>query len=188
MRDAIIRVTGDKMRGRLIRKALLYNWDAHISNLPNLIAGALGMIINNTILFAGLWAMIFAGKARNAELLPYFIALNAVVMVSWGGLNFWFGGLRLLGELITEGRLEPMLATPRNPILLASISRSQPISLGDVVMGLVVIAIMAFKFSFLVAVRSLLAAGISTLAFAALYIFCGALTFFIPEAIALASY
>ena len=169
------------MRSRLIKTALLYNMDAHHANPVNLLAGALGMFVNNTIFLVGIWGMLFAGKTKNAELLAYFIALYAIVTASWGAVNFFFGGLRFLGDYITEGTLEPMLATPRDPILLAAISRSSPMALGDLVMGFVGIFILGIKLDPSMAARSILAAIISAVGFAALFISAGALSFFIPR-------
>jgi ABC-type uncharacterized transport system permease subunit len=169
------------MRSRLISRSLLFNLDAHRANLPNLIAGATGMFVNNVIFLTGIWAMLFAGKAANARLVPYFVALCSVVMLSWGAVNFFFGGLRALGEYITEGALEPMLATPRDPILLAAISRSSPIALGDLVMGVMGVVAIAVKLGLAMALRCSVAAVISAVGFAALFVFAGAISFFVPR-------
>lgn len=172
---------GAKMRSRLIRSALLYNLDAHRANPANLIAGAVGMIVNNVIFLAGLWAMLFAGKPTNDKLLPYYLSLICVVTTSYGLVNFFAGGLRWLGALISDGGLEPLLATPRDPVLLAGLSRSQAVSLGDLAMGTVGLAFVAMKLGVWVGLECAAATAISALAFAALFIACGSLSFFIPR-------
>jgi ABC-type uncharacterized transport system permease subunit len=165
----------------LIPKALAYNLDAHRANPANLAAGALGMIVNNVIFFMGMWGMLFAGKPTNSAMLPYYVSLNAVVLVSWGALNFFFGGLRWLGELITEGTLEPLLATPRDPLLLAGLSRSSPIALGDLIMGLASFVAIGWALDAGIAGRCVAAAVISMIGFAALFIAAGALSFYVPR-------
>ncbi len=169
------------MRSRLISRALIYNLDAHRANLPNLIAGAVGMFINNVIFLAGMWGMLFAGKTEHREMVPYFLALYAIVTASWGAVNFFLGGLRELGETISDGALEPMLATPRDPILLAAISRSSPVALGDLLMGLAGMIGIGIWLEPALALRCLMAASISAIGFAALFIAAGSLSFFIAR-------
>ncbi len=169
------------MRTPLFLRALAYNLDAHRANAANLAAGAAGMVINNVIFLAGVWAMFFAGKARNQELVPYFVALQVVVMTSWGAVAFFLGGLRSLPEYVTDGSLEPMLATPRSPVLLAAISRSGAPALGDLLMGLAGVGAIAWKWGGLMALASLVAAAVSAVGFAALFILAGAICFFIPR-------
>ncbi len=164
---------------RLIATALRYNMDAHRANPANLIAGALGMLINNIIFLLGIWGMLFAGKPRNSDLIPYYVALNTIVMTSWGAVNFFFGGLRSLGELISDGMLETMLGTPRDPILLAGISRSHPIALGDLFMGICGFFVMFYWFTPIAVLKSIMASLISAVAFSALFIAAGSLSFFI---------
>lgn len=165
----------------LLFQALIYNMDAHRSNPVNLWAGALGMMINNILFLIGIWGMIFAGKPQNSDLLFYYLALNATVMVAWGAMNFFFGGLKSLGELITEGALEPMLATPRDPLLLAGISKSHPIALGDFLMGIIGFVVLAFRWSSFLVLKCAIASVLSAIGFMALFIFAGALSFFIPR-------
>ncbi len=166
---------------QLLQKALVYNMDAHRSNPTNLIAGAIGMMMNNIILLIGIWGMLFAEKPENTQLLPYYIALIAVVMTAWGIIHFFLGGLGSLGDLITNGILDPMLATPRHPLLLVSISKSHPVALGDLVIGLFAHGLLIFKVNPTMGYQCLFATVISSLAFASLFIFAGSLSFFIAR-------
>jgi len=52
----------------LIRLAISYHWDAHRFNPVNLLAGVFGMMINNTIVLFGLWAMLFSGKPDSGKM------------------------------------------------------------------------------------------------------------------------
>ena len=92
---------------RFLGKALRYNMSAHISNVPNLLAATLGMVLNNGIFLLGMWGMLFAGKEQNQDLLHYYIALNVLMMLSYGVLCFFFGGWIEMGDLIVKA--EPRL-------------------------------------------------------------------------------
>ncbi len=109
---------------KLLSLSLKYHFDSQKSNPMNLIAGTVGMIINNLIVLWGLWAMLFYNKPNGASLTVYFISLNAMIAIAWGSLLFFVGGFRSLGEYIEEGSLEPMLSTPRHPLVLVGLSQS----------------------------------------------------------------
>jgi hypothetical protein len=76
---------------RLMKLALKYHWDAQKSNPANLIAGTVGMIVNNFIVLWGLWAMLFHGKPDGERLTIYFLSLNAMVTIAWGAVCFFIG-------------------------------------------------------------------------------------------------
>jgi ABC-type uncharacterized transport system permease subunit len=166
---------------RILKTAWLYQLDAHRSNPANLIAASVGMFVNNIIFLVGMWGLLFAGKPQNDGVRPYFFALTFVVMLSWGSLNFLLCGYRLLGDLITDGELEPLLATPRAPLGLIAVSRSSPFALGDVIMGLMGIIWLGWAFGPDIGLRASAAALISMIGFAALFIGAGSLAFFIPR-------
>jgi ABC-type uncharacterized transport system permease subunit len=166
---------------QLMYRSLKYNLSAHLANLPNLVAGALGMLINNTLFLTGLWGMLFAGKPENEPLLFYFVALNALVMTAWGGINFFFGGWIDLGELITNGQFESKLSTPRHPLVLVATHFLHPSALGDLFMGLFGIGVLCIWGPPGMGVKTLIACGFSTVALFSLYIFSGSLAFFLPR-------
>ncbi len=166
---------------RILFTALRYQMDAHRANPANLWAGGLGMFINNAIFLAGMWGLIFAGKPQNNSILAYYFSLSFVVMLSWGGLNFFLCGYRRLGDLITNGELEPLLATPRPVLGLVAIAYSSPFALGDLIMGALGLIWVGFQFGWGISARSVLATGLSGLGFAALFIGAGSLAFFIPR-------
>jgi ABC-type uncharacterized transport system permease subunit len=160
-------------------KSLVYNLDSHRANPVNLLAGIVGVALNAVFLLLGVWAMLFAGKVQNQNLVPYFITLQAIVMFSWGFVNFFFGGLRSLPEYVTEGALEPMLATPRNPLLLAALSKSNAPSLGELGMGCCCLLFIGSKWGWEMAGGGLMAAGIATLGWMAVFILAGVISFFV---------
>lgn len=144
-------------------------------------------MINNVLLLVGLWGMLFAGKPENAPQALYFITLNVVVMTSWGSLCFFVGGLRSLGDIISDGALEPMLATPRHPLVLAAGHQSHVASLGDVLMGLAGLVYIGFWAGPEFALRCLFAILISMLAFTSVFIAAGSVAFFVSRGAALST-
>lgn len=166
---------------QLMLRSLKYNLSAHFSNLPNLLAGSLGMLLNNTIFLIGMWGMLFVGKPENQPLLFYYIAMNGLIMTSWGGINFFFGGWIDLGELIVSGQFESKLSTPRHPLVLVATHVLHPAALGDLIMGLVGIAILFIWGPPGMGVRTLLSCGFGTIALFSLYIFSGSLAFFVSR-------
>ncbi|MGE0171258.1 MAG: ABC-2 family transporter protein [Oligoflexales bacterium] len=166
---------------RLLFTFIRYNLNAHLANLPNLLAGALGMFVNNILFLMGMWGMLFAGKAANQPFLYYYIALNALVMTAWGMTNFFLGGLQEFGDLIVNGTFESKLSTPRHPLILVSTHSLYPPALGDLVMGLTAILIVAVWGPPGMGVRTLLATIFSTFGFLALYITSGSVAFFVQR-------
>jgi len=167
--------------GGFLRRALAYNFDQFRAAPANLIAGALGMVINNVLFLSGIWMMLFAGKDENRPIQLYFIALNALVMVSWGFVNFLVGGLRELGSFVEEGTLEPMLATPRHPLWLVAFSRNHVPAFGDLVMGVLLLGLLAALGDPAMASRALAAIAISCVAWAGFFVLVGSLAFFLPR-------
>lgn len=170
---------------RLIVLAFRYHWDAQKSNPVNLLAGTFGMIINNVIILWGLWVMLFDGKPDGRELTIYFLALNAMVTIAWGSICFFLGGIRSLGEYIEEGSLEPMLATPRRPLLLAGISQIFTPALGDLLQGFCNLIVLFYLAPVDLAGRCILFTLVSAMAFLGLFILTGSIPFFVRRGNAL---
>ncbi len=171
---------------RVLKTAIACHWGAHRSNPVNFFAGTLGMIVNNVIVLVGLWAMLFQGKPNEQVLTLYFLALNAMVVLAWGGVCFFFGGVEGLARTIENGALEPMLSTPRDPLLLVGISESVLPALGDLLQGSLCLLLLFYLAPFDMALRCLLFVGVSTLAFLGLFILTGSLVFFVRRGSALA--
>jgi ABC-type uncharacterized transport system permease subunit len=171
---------------RLALLALKYHWDSQKSNPANLVAGTLGMIINNLIILWGLWAMLFDGKPDGEAMTIYFLALNGMITIAWGSICFFLGGIRYLGEYIEEGSLEPMLATPRKPLLLVGISQSMMPALGDLIQGSCNLIALVFLAPIELALRALAFTFVSAIAFLGLFILMGSIPFFVRRGNALA--
>ena len=166
---------------RLLILALKYNFDSQKSNPMNLIAGTFGMIINNAIVLWGLWAMLFDGKPDGKHLTMYFLCLNSIVTISWGSILFFLGGLRNLALHVEEGTLEPMLSTPRHPLLLVAISESSTPALGDILQRLCNLFAIFYLAGAMLALRSFLLVFVSIIGFMGLFILAGAIPFFLKR-------
>lgn len=164
---------------RMVALALRHHWDAHKSNPTNLFAATVGMVVNNLIILWGLWAMLFDGKPDSQQLTVYFVSLNTIVTIAWGSVCFFFGGVRSIGEYIEEGTLEPMLATPRNPLLLVGISQSIAPAFGDIVQGFFNLAALFYLGPLAMAGRCALFSLISAAGFLGLFVLAGSISFYV---------
>lgn len=165
----------------LLFKAFRNNWSAQASNKVNLWAALVTMIANNLLFLYGMWLMLFDGKAQNKSLFPYYLTMTVLAYVGWGTLNFFVGGLRILGEMIDNGKLEPMLGTPRSPLLLVAISDSNATALGDLIQGVITLVILFWLQDYDWVLRALFCSGIAIVGFAAIFIFAGTLAFFMSR-------
>lgn len=165
----------------LLGKAIKHNWSAQASNPVNLWSGLLTMIVNNILFLYGMWLMLFAGKEQNQKIFPFYLTLTVLAYIGWGTLNFFVGGLRELGEIIDDGKLEPMLGTPRHPLLLVAISRSSVTALGDFLQGIFTLGFLYWYTGFEWALRASFASVIVIIGFAAIFIAAGTLAFFMSR-------
>lgn len=172
----------------LLRMSIMYNLSAHASNLPNLIAGTLGMLSNNILFLTGIWGMLFAGKPQNDQFVIYFIVMNAIIMLAWGAINFFFGGWIDLADLIVNGSFESKLATPRHPLVLVATHNLHPSALGDLIMGLGGVILLFAWGETSIAFRTLIASCFAFIGLFATYIFAGSLAFYISRGNALSRF
>jgi ABC-type uncharacterized transport system permease subunit len=172
----------------LFFKAIRYNWSAQASNKVNLTSAIATMIVNNILFLYGMWLMLFDGKEQNKTLWPYYLTLTMLAYVGWGAVNFFTGGLKAMGEIIDNGKLEPMLGTPRQPLILIAISESSATALGDLLQGFVTLALLGWVSDFGWVLRAGFCSLIVTINFAAIFIAAGTLTFFMSRGSALSQF
>lgn len=139
------------------------------------------MILNNAIVIWGLWAMLFDGKPDQRELTVYFLILNGVLTTAWGSVCFLFGGFHALGKHVEDGSLEPMLSTPRHPLLLVGLSESLLPALGDVIQGVLNMAVLFFLAPVEQAIRCVVFTGICATAVVGLFVATGSIPFFVKR-------
>lgn len=166
---------------RLLLRAFKHNWSAQSSNKVNLWAAMITMVVNNIFFLYGMWLMLFDGKSQNKPLFPYYLTMTVLAYIAWGGLNFFLGGLREMGEMIDHGRLEPMMGTPRSPLLLVAISQSSATALGDLLQGLVTLVALYWLCDLQWALRAALGSIVVVFAFASIFIAAGTLAFFVSR-------
>lgn len=162
----------------LFWKAIKHNWSAQASNPVNLWSGLLTMMVNNILFLYGMWLMLFAGKTQNQLIFPYYLTLTVLAYIGWGTLNFFVGGLKELGEIIDDGKLEPMLGTPRHPLFLVAISKSNVTALGDFLQGIFTLIFLYWYTDYTWALRATLTSVLVLIAFASIFIAAGTLAFF----------
>lgn len=143
------------------------------------------MIVNNVLFLYGMWLMLFAGKSQNLPLFPFYLTLTILAYIGWGTINFFAGGLKEMGEIIDDGKLEPMLGTPRHPLFLLAISRSSVPALGDLLQGLFTLGFLYWYTDYSWALRATFASFIVIIAFSSVFIAAGTLAFFMNRGAAL---
>jgi ABC-type uncharacterized transport system permease subunit len=173
---------------RLFFKAIRNNWSAQASNPVNLWSAVITMIVNNLLFLYGMWLMLFDGKEQNKELWPYYLTLTVMAYVGWGTVNFFVGGLKIMGETIDNGKLEPMMGTPRAPLLLVAISESSATALGDLMQGLITLGLLFWVSDAMWALRAAFCCVIVTIGFATIFIAAGTLTFFMTRGASLSTF
>lgn len=173
----ITKVLGGKMFF-LFCKAIKHNWSAQASNPVNLWSGLMAMIINNVLFLYGMWLMLFDGKAQNQLIFPFYLTLTVLAYIGWGTLNFFLGGLKELGDIIDDGKLEPMLGTPRHPLFLVAISKSNVMALGDFLQGVFTLVFLYWYTDYTWALRATFSSLLVIIAFASIFIAAGTLAFF----------
>lgn len=162
----------------LFFKAIRNNWSAQASNKANLWSAIITMIVNNILFLYGMWLMLFDGKEQNKALWPYYLTMTVLAYIGWGAVNFFTGGLKAMGEIIDNGRLEPMLGTPRQPLFLIAISESSATALGDLIQGLITLVLLGWVSDIHWVLRATFCSAIVIVNFATVFIAAGTLTFF----------
>lgn len=162
----------------LLWRAFKNHLDAHLSVPVNFYASVIGMLVNNFLFLYGMWLMLFQGKEQNQPAFHYYLALVSTVYVGWGLLMTFAYGLRFMGEVIDDGRLEPMLGTPRHPLLMVAIGESNPSPIGDFIQGFAAWGLLFYFSDSAFAWRSLAVMGIVAFGFLGVFIFAGSIAFF----------
>lgn len=173
---------------RLFFKALRNNWSAQASNRANLGAAVITMIANNLLFLYGMWLMLFDGKEQNKELWPYYLTMTTLAYVGWGAVNFFAGGLKMMGEFIDNGQLEPMMGTPRSPLLLVALSHSSATALGDLLQGLITLGLLFWVHDSTWGLRAAFCCVIVIVGFASVFIAAGTMTFFMTRGSSLSTF
>jgi ABC-2 type transport system permease protein len=99
------------------------------------------MAVNNAIFFT-FWIVLLSRVPRiRGYTLGDVAVLYGIVAVAHGLAVFVGGGIQYLARVIHDGELDALIAQPKPTLLYAVGLRSQPSGLGDIVSGLVMIAL-----------------------------------------------
>lgn len=106
------------------------------------------------------------------------LASTGMVLISWGLLNVLGGGLFQLGNLIETGELESYLAKPRSSLLLVAISKSNLMSFGEILQGIITIIMSSILYGPFIGFMMASVSAIMVFAFASIIIIMGTFSFF----------
>lgn len=120
---------------RLLWKSILFHVETQWSSQSNFWSGIIGMIVNNALALTGIWAMLFAGRSEWNETRDLFLMMNFTLMIGWGIVHVFLGGITNLDSQINRGSLDLALTAPRHPFFLLSLTRSYLPAWGDILMG-----------------------------------------------------
>lgn len=99
------------------------------------------MAVNNAIFFT-FWVVLLSRVPRiRGYTLGDVAVLYGIVAVAHGLAVFVAGGIQYLARVIHDGELDALIAQPKPTLLYAVGLRSQPSGLGDIVSGLIMIAL-----------------------------------------------
>lgn len=120
---------------------LKLNWANMTANRGAFAATMLFMLAQNMVYF-GLWVVIFSKiSSLRGWGLPEVAFLYASGAFGYGVFFTLFGGLNQLGQMIQNGELDTYLARPRSVLLSAIMQRMRGDSMGDVITGIVMLAL-----------------------------------------------
>jgi ABC-2 type transport system permease protein len=158
-------------------RAAIFHFRTHWSNQANFWSGITGMLVNNSLILFGIWAMLFAGKSHLNESRDGFLMMNLILMLAWGCLHVFGGGATTLDTQITQGHLDSAMTTPRAPLLVLSLTSSYLPAWGDMLLGFIGILAFSFRLGPVFFLHALLISIFATLALLAVYLFIGCLAF-----------
>jgi ABC-2 type transport system permease protein len=122
------------------------NWSNMVANKWTFYSMMLLMCIQNFLYFS-MWMIIFSQMSSLRGWQLNDVAFLYGAGAAGFGLFFTvFGGLNQLGHAIQNGDLDVYLSRPRPTLLMASMQRMRPDSLGDVLTGILMIGLLG-KFS-----------------------------------------
>lgn len=163
---------------RLILLSTKNHFLAHMRKPLEFFSSAFGLIFNNCFLLYGIYLLAYLGGQEDLLERSRYLATTATVLISWGLLNVFAGGLVELGSLIESGEFESCLATPQPPLLIAAISKNNMIAIGEVFQGLITVGYLAWTGGYILVINVLVSSLCLCLSLGAVLILGGMLSFF----------
>lgn len=162
----------------LLTLAFKNQWSAQMKKPFEFLTGLLVLIINNSFYLYGIYLLAILSVDDNPLAAKEYLISTGMVLTSWGVLNVLGGGLYQLGSLIETGELEAYLAKPRSTLLLVAISKSNLMSFGEILQGVVTIVISSILYGPFLGIKMLVISAIMVFAFASVIIIIGTISFF----------
>lgn len=157
---------------------LQYQFQAHWSKPLDFCLSLLGALMNNLLFVYGLYALVSVSASGTPKNSDQFLCASGLVVAAWGLIHLLLGGLADLGTYITSGELDNFLARPRHPLLLVAWSKSELMSLAELLQGLAVLLYLGINQGALFSLKLLLALGMVAVALLGAIILGGSLAFF----------
>lgn len=163
---------------KLLLIAVRDNMSSHLARPGDLLLSTLGSLMNNCLYVYGIYliaSISLSGEFHNINI--FFIA-TGLITTAWGLVNLLFGGLAELGGFIESGELESFLATPKHPLLLTAMAKSNISCLAELLQGLIVITYLGLSLGAIFALKMLMGVCIAAIALLGVVIIGGSLSFF----------
>jgi|694.fasta_scaffold05921_6 ABC-2 type transport system permease protein len=162
----------------LLILAFKNQWSAQMKKPFEFLTGLLALILNNSFYLYGIYLLAILSADDNPLAAKEYLVSTGMVLTSWGLLNVLGGGLYQLGSLIETGELEAYLAKPRSTLLLVAISKSNLMSFGEILQGVITIIISSILYGPFLGIKMLAISAIMVFAFASVIIIIGTISFF----------
>lgn len=163
---------------RLFWLAFKNQWSAQMKKPVEFLSSLLAIILNNSFYLYGIYLLAILSMGEDPNATKEYLISTGMVLTGWGILNVFGGGLYQLGALIETGELETFLAKPRPSLFLVAISKSNLVSVGEIIQGIATIILAAFLYGVPLGMRALISSVVLTFAFGGVVILIGSLSFF----------
>ncbi|MGA8165407.1 MAG: ABC-2 family transporter protein [Waddliaceae bacterium] len=153
-------------------------WSAHLKKPLEFFSSLLAVILNNSFYLYGIYFLAILSVSDDPLATREYLVSTGMVLISWGLLNVFAGGLYDLSTLIENGELEAYLAKPWSPLVLVAISKSNLVSLGEIIQGAATMIFIAWLYGPFMGLRALASSILLTFAFAGIIILIGSFSFY----------
>lgn len=153
-------------------------WSANMKKPFEFFPALVAMILNNSFYLYGIYLLAILNTKGDPYVTKEYLLSTGMVLIAWGMVNVFGGGLCQLGALIETGELETFLAKPRSPLFLAAISKSNFVLFGDLIQGIFTIVFVTYLYGFSIGMKTLLSSSILIFAFTGVVILVGSFSFF----------
>jgi len=138
----------------------------------------LTIVLNNSFYLYGIYLLALLSIGDDPTATKEYLISTGMVLIGWGLLNVFGGGLYNLASLIESGEMESYLAKPRSPLFLIAISKSNLTSFGDIIQGVATLILIITLYGLPLGLQTLASSLILMFAFAAVVILVGSTSFF----------